>query len=160
MFRPFNRLRVQVSCGDELITKQEFKDECDINNILTQYKQTGIIQHIQTQTPIYSELPDEIDYQQSLNIMAQAQDAFSTLPSVVRRYFSNDPSQLLSALNNPDMRTTLEGLGVLQGPATPQPAGNPVNNNPSLAPTLTTEPQLPLPRAVPRPPQVDTAPTN
>lgn len=157
MFRPFNRLRVTHSCGDELITKQEFKDECDINNILTQFKQTGIIQHIQKQTPIYSELPDELDYQTSLNIMSQASDAFSTLPSVVRRYFSNDPSRLLSALADPSMRETLEGLGVLQGPATPQPPGNPINRNPSFAGTLTTEPELPLARVASPPP---TAPTN
>lgn len=144
MFRPFKRLRVQVSCGTQLITKQEFKEESDINNIITQYKQTGIINHITKSQPIYSDLPPEMDYQQSLNMYKQAQDAFATLPSVVRRYFDNNPSRLLAALQDPSMRPALEELNILVGPGNPQPPGNPVNRNPSAAGTLATEPQLPL----------------
>lgn len=138
------RLRVQLSCGTELITKQEFKDESDINNILTQYKKTGIINNIMQQQPIYSDLPDDLDYQNSLHITSQASEAFDTLPATVRRYFQNDPQQLLAAIGNPDMRTTLEELGVLQGPANPQPPGNPENRNPSMAGTLSSTPQLPV----------------
>lgn len=153
-----HRLRVQYSCGSELITKQEFKDECDINNILTQYKRTGIITHIMAQEPVYGDLPELSDYQQSLELFRQSQEAFDVLPAAVRRYFQNDPAQLLGALGDPSMRTTLEELGVLQGPATPQPPGNPVNNNPSLAPTLRSEPVLP-PSATP-PPAPPSAPPS
>lgn len=138
------RVRQQYSCGTELITKQEFKDECDINNILEQYKKTGIINHIMQSQPSYLDLPSDLDYQTSLNTMEHASTAFATLPSAVRRYFDNDPARLLSALTDPAMRITLEELGILQGPASPQPPGNPINRNPSVAPSLATQPRLPV----------------
>lgn len=145
------RRRVSVDCGTHLITKQEFKEESDINYILNQYKKTGIINNIMKQQPIYTDLPDELDYQHSMNITMQASDAFQTLPAVVRRYFDNDPLQLVAAVHNPDMRATLEELGVLEGPLNPQPPGNPVNRNPSTAGSLTTTPQLPI-QPAPNPP--------
>lgn len=119
------RRRTTISTGDELITKQSFKDECDINNILSQFKRTGIIEHITQNQPEYQDLPDELDYQSSLNLMMNASNAFSTLPSVVRAYFENDPARLLHALHDPAMRDKLTELGVLRAPDAPQPPGNP-----------------------------------
>lgn len=137
MLQSHKRKRVQFDCGTELITKQSFKDECDINNILSQFKRTGIIQHITQHQPQYQDLPDELDYQTSLNLMMTASNAFSTLPSVVRAYFDNDPARLLRALHDPDMRDKLTELGVLRAPDLPQPPGNPVvPPQPSVAPLL------------------------
>lgn len=157
-----NRIRVTLDCGTELITKQEFKDECDINNILTQFKKTGIINHITQSQPLYTDLPDELDYQSSLSITAQASDAFATLPSAVRRFFNNNPAELLAALENPAMRGQLEELNILVGPGNPQPPGNPINNNPSVAPSLATTPRLPTTNggAAVQPPPPPPAPTE
>lgn len=135
------RRRSQYSCGTQLITKQSHKQECDINYILTQFKKTGIITHISNQTPVYDDLPDQFDYQSSLNLLQAAGDSFSALPSVVRRYFDNDPALLLAALHNPEMRSKLEELGILKGPDNPRPAGNPVNRDPVVDPGH--EPKLP-----------------
>lgn len=122
-----NRLRVQFSCGDELITKQSMKDETDINNILKQYKRTGIIAHINSAEPTYTDLPDNVDYQNALHMQMEADSAFATLPSVVRAYFQNDPGQLLAALNDPSQRDKLMELGIIRKPEQPQPPGNPDN---------------------------------
>lgn len=138
-----DRLPCDYSCGDELITKQEFAEECDINEILNIYKKTGVITHIMQQEPVYGDLPDDTDFQSSLAVIHSASTAFDSLPSVVRRYFNNDPSELLIALSDPAMRPQLEELGILRGPLTPQPPGNPGNPNPSLASTLAGQPQLP-----------------
>jgi len=127
-----SRRRVSYSCGDQLVTKQSHKQECDINFILTQFKKTGIITHISKQQPVYGDLPDQIDFQQSLNLINAASDAFDALPSVVRRYFANDPGNLLAALHDPAQANKLQELGILKGPATPQPPGNPENRNPSV----------------------------
>lgn len=121
------RIRVQFSCGSELITKQAMKDECDINNILKQYKRTGIIAHINAQEPVYTDLPDQFDYQQALNTQMQADAAFATLPSVVRAHFGNNPAALLAALNDPSQREKLTELGIIRKPEQPQPPGNPAN---------------------------------
>lgn len=129
MFDYPRRLRVAIDFSEaEDMAKQSHKDECDINNIVSSFQRTGIIQHITDQQPIYTDLPDQMDYQQAMHISMQAQEAFSTLPSAVRRYFQNDPTQLLAALHDPDMHPTLQELGVLAKPDQPQPPGNPVNN--------------------------------
>lgn len=110
-FRPHPRL--VKDCGEELITKQSHKAECDIHNILRQYQRTGIINHINSQTPIYTDLPDELDYQTSLNTILQAQDAFATLPSKVRDHFNNDPALFLAAFADPSQEAQLREWGLL-----------------------------------------------
>lgn len=126
---PYRR-RVQIDFTSATdMTKQSHKQECDINNILSTYKRTGIIQHITEQQPIYTDLPDSMDYQQAMHISMQAREAFSTLPSAVRRYFQNDPTQLLMALHDPAMIPTLQELGIVAKPDAPQPPGNPAANS-------------------------------
>lgn len=125
------RIRVQFDCGSELMTKQAMKNECDINNILKQYKRTGIIAHINAQEPIYTDLPDALDYQQALNMQMAADEAFATLPSIVRAHFENNPAALLAALNDPSQRDKLTELGIIRKPEQPQPPGNPANQQPT-----------------------------
>lgn len=141
MFRGVQRRRVAFTTVGEAVTKQSFKKECDINNILSQFKRTGIITHIQSQQPVYADLPDDMDYQHSLAVLDAADAAFQTLPSVVRRFFDNDPAQLLQALQDPAMRPKLMELGIIKPLDDPRPAGNteppkthinPAANPPSL----------------------------
>lgn len=115
--------RVTLDCGDELVTKQAHKDECDIHKILNQYKKTGIITHITSQSPQYLDLPNSLDYQNSINIVLEGQAAFATLPSSVREYFGNDPARFLASFGDPEMRPKLEEWGFInKAPAqTPAP---------------------------------------
>ena len=94
------------------MTKQEHKAECDINNILKQYKQTGMIRHIASQGPIYADLPSDIDFQGSLNMVLDAQNAFSTLPSKVRERFANDPQRFLAFMADPSNADEIIKLGL------------------------------------------------
>lgn len=130
------RRRVSITSDTQLITQQHFKQEADINNILQQFKRTGIIQHINNQPPVYADLPDTIDYQQALAIQDAADAAFAALPSVVRAHFDNDPSELLTALGDPSQTAKLTELGILKAPVTqePQPPGNPLNLPPTPTP--------------------------
>lgn len=142
-FRGVSRRRVTVMQSDELVTKQSMKAEADINNILTQFKKTGIITHISKQQPIYTDLPDQMDYQQSLHIMMEADEAFATLPSVVRRAFDNDPANLLAALRDPNRREELMDLGIINKPPAPRPPGNPQTILPSQNPPTLRPPPNP-----------------
>lgn len=105
--------RVTFHSGDQVITKQSHKQECDINNILKQYQRTGIINHINRNQPQYMELPDQLDYQQSINTILQAQDAFASLPAVVRNHFNNDPAAFLAAFTDPAQSDYLRDHGFL-----------------------------------------------
>lgn len=111
--------RVTLDCGDQMMTKQSHKDECDIHNILRQYQRTGIIEHIQTQQPLFTDLPSDLDYQSSMNTLIQAQNTFAALPATVRDSFSNDPGRFLAAFGDPAQHERLQALGLLKPEAPP-----------------------------------------
>lgn len=110
------------------MTKQEFKAECDINTIIKQFGQTGIVNHIRDARDQgqYADLPDEIDFQASLNLVRQAQESFASLPSKVRDRFGNDPAAFLEFMGNPDNQEEMISLGlatriVQDAPSSPTP---------------------------------------
>lgn len=85
------------------MTKQSFKDECDINNIVAKYEATGILDHVNQAAArgVYEDLPSGLDLQAGLNIIAQAEEAFMALPAAARAEFKNDPVLFVEAFNNP-----------------------------------------------------------
>lgn len=113
--------RVILDCGTEEITKQSHKAECDINTILRQYSKTGIINHINATAAQYLDLPDNLDFQQSLALVDSAKDSFASLPSKVRDYYQNSPSLFLAALSDPAERERLTEWGVFRQPPAPEP---------------------------------------
>lgn len=123
--------RVTKSCGDELVTKQSFKAECDINNILKQYSRTGVINHVQSARPTYTDLPDAIDYQQSLHTLMEADQAFAGLPAAVRNRFDNSPAAFLEALSDPAQEAYLREVGVFRAPEPVQTVPDPVRPPPT-----------------------------
>ncbi|AXH73208.1 MAG: internal scaffolding protein [Microviridae sp.] len=114
--------RVITPTGEHSMTKQSHKAECDINNILSQYKKTGLINHITSKQPSYSELPDELDYQNAQNTLISAQNTFAALPSKVRDHFGNDPASFLAAFNDPQQAAYLREYGFLR--PLPEPSGS------------------------------------
>lgn len=111
-------------------TKQEFKAECDINNIIKTFKQTGMVRHVsaQAQKGAYMDLPEPTDFQDSMNTVIAAQNAFSTLPSKVRERFANDPNRFLQFMSDPDNLDEAVTLGLV----TKRPPPN--ASDPELAP--------------------------
>lgn len=114
MFYRAARKRVSISCGDEQITKQSHKDECDIHTILRQYQRTGIITHVQSARPEYTDLPSDVDFQSALHTLMQAETAFAALPAAVRAHFDNDPARFLSAFSDPSQDAKLREFGLLR----------------------------------------------
>lgn len=94
--------------------KQSFVSECDINNIIKSYSATGQIKHINAQAAqgAYLDLPDNIDFQESLNIVAEGQRAFATLPSQVRDRFHNNPEEFLAFMADPHNQDEAIKLGL------------------------------------------------
>lgn len=122
-YRPHSR----VTFGNELLdpatgeisyppsrTKQSMVAECDINNILKQYKRTGMIAHINAQAAQgqYIDLPSDQDFQESLNIVMRAEESFATLPSKVRARFGNDPQEFLAFMADPANQDEMISLGL------------------------------------------------
>lgn len=111
------------------MARQEFRDQCDINNILKQFKKTGIVSHISAQRGqgAYEELPDPMEYQDALNAVMAAQESFATLPSKVRSRFDNDPAAFLAFMGDPKNAEEMYDLGLATRPSTPaeQSSGRP-----------------------------------
>lgn len=80
--------------GEKKITKDSFKDECDINTILAKYRQTGVLPE-GVGIGRYGDFSESGDYLASLLVIQKAQDQFNALPSEVRNYFKNDPARML-----------------------------------------------------------------
>lgn len=120
------------------LTKQSFKDECDINNIIKAFSVTGQVQHINARASqgTYADLPGEIDFQQSLNTIKEAQNAFASLPSKVRDRFGNDPAQFLAFMSDPANQDEMIKLGLAtdsrgaKPPPPPPPAASAADTPP------------------------------
>lgn len=76
----------------ESLTQQHFKEECDIRNIVSGLKQPTSILTLE-----YGDFSSRAasDYQSALNKIKQAEDAFNTLPSTIRKRFNHSPKDFL-----------------------------------------------------------------
>jgi len=109
----YDRHEVKGICfDDETLTQQHCIAECDINNILKRYQNTGSLPYLIKQNPQYGDFSSISDYQTSLNTVLHAQAQFNALSSEVRDRFHNDPEKFLSFCNNPDNADEMVRLGL------------------------------------------------
>lgn len=105
---------------DPSLTKQEFTAECDINNIMRRFTQSGYDPStlpLTTRKPQYgdfSNMPQS--YHEALNYVKDTERAFMTLDADLRARFENDPQQFLDFVSNPDNAEELVKLGLATAP--------------------------------------------
>lgn len=120
-----NRVSVQFldENGEQSIgkTEQHHKAECDINNVIKKYDKTGLITHVNTAKATYGDYTDINEYQESLNIVIKAENAFMEMPSSIRKKFGNDPGLFMEFISNPDNLEEMITLGIAERPITPVP---------------------------------------
>lgn len=99
------------------MTQQQFKDEADINYIVSMYDSTGVMPTFhgdgQPAQPVFgdfAELPDNA--QEMYNRMIQARDHFNSLPLEVRKRFNYDPAAFLEFAENPNNANELVAMGL------------------------------------------------
>ncbi len=95
----------------ENMTKQSFKDECDINKIMEKFQKTGLISHYAAHGPTYQDIP-AVDYLDAQYIIAEANSQFEELPSSIRKRFENDPSKFLDFVQDKKNLPELRELGL------------------------------------------------
>lgn len=102
MFRTqYQRVEVAHHTGDESPVEQHHKDMCDISNIIKQYDRTGLITHVTRAVQDYGDFTAINEYQESLNTVIAAQEAFDELPSAIRKHFGYDPGAFFEFATNP-----------------------------------------------------------
>lgn len=115
-------LDIQTINEEPSLAQQQFQEETDINNIMARYYKTG-----EFAVPIkkgqYADLTQIKDYQAMLNTVIEAEEQFMALPAQIRSRFENDPSKLISFLQ--DDKNYDEGvkLGLVEKKQ-PQPPKN------------------------------------
>lgn len=134
----------------QLLTKQSFREGCDINFIVRQHAQTGMFTHLNPIAPTYGDNSAAVDLQTSIQAVRDAQANFEQLPAAVRQAASHSPVQLLEMLGNEEAFAHLVDVGLpvhAPDPASP-PGGGSVP--PSGPPPSKAEP-APAPAAPPQP---------
>lgn len=97
------------------LTQQQYAEECDINNIVKRYANDPATWRMLTEGKkgVYADFSEIKDYQQMLNQVIHAQEAFMTLPASIRARFRNDPGSLLEFLQDPNNREEAVELGLI-----------------------------------------------
>lgn len=121
-----------ASVGDSL-TKQSFKDECDVNRIVARAQKTGFMPSGERQ-PLYGDFSNVPDYREAQDIVIRANASFAALPAEVRKRFDNDPAAYMDFLSDEKNRDEAIKLGLLNtkpeketAPTAPETAPAPVS---------------------------------
>lgn len=101
-----------LACEEPTLAQQQFKDECDINNILRQFNVTGLLPQAPL-SPRYGDFTGITDYHSALNAVIAAEDGFMALPADLRARFQNDPEQLIEFLDQPENYDEAVKLGLV-----------------------------------------------
>lgn len=105
--------RVQFSSDEPSMTKQSFKDECDVNVIMKRFERTGILPTPIGGEPRYLDV-SAVDYVEAMREVANARTLFEELPARLRDRFENDPQRMLEFLEDPKNVEEGRELGLLR----------------------------------------------
>lgn len=101
-----------LDVSGESRTKQSFRDECDIENIVAKYVKTGLVSHLAGGQPFYADVSEMADYRGAIEQVRSAEKFFAGLPAKVRAFFENDIATFVDWMADPANADQLEKLGV------------------------------------------------
>lgn len=102
-----------VACEEPSLAQQQFKDECDINNILRQFNITGQLPDAYL-SPRYGDFTGIGDFKTALDRVNATYEEFESLPAQIRARFNNDAAELIQFLDQDENRAEAEKLGLLE----------------------------------------------
>lgn len=111
--RVWERYRVGLDTGEETMTEQQFKDECDVNTILKQFVSTGFIPNLNMKEGVYMDVSEIGDYRDAIERVRQTNSFFMELPSSLREQFKNDAAIFLDYVMDPANEESLEQMGLV-----------------------------------------------
>lgn len=108
---------VDLVCDDPSRTRQEFAEECDVNNIMRRFEATGVVSHVNQREPMYLDLSEGVpDLQSAIDLVRVANESFMTLPARVRAEFENDPVKFVEFCGVPENLDKLREWGLAPVP--------------------------------------------
>lgn len=124
------------------LTQQNFKEECDVNNIMARYTSTGAISHVARKLPQFADVGEE-SFHEAMNLVVGAQGMFMELPASVRARFGNDPGSFLDFVQDPANASELAQMGLTErGEQAPsEPPKEPENGSQAAQPPPADPPE-------------------
>jgi phage internal scaffolding protein len=119
--------RVQTFNDKPSMTKQALADNADINKIIKRYNKTGVLQNMKEFEGQYGDF-DSQDFQDAMNVVAEANTLFEQVPSTIRAEFKNDPGAFIDFATNPENQEQMAKWGLAK-PIEPPPEINPIDVN-------------------------------
>ena len=102
--------RLRTVFSGPSLTKQSFKDECDINNIMKRFEKTGAIEHLAKFGPQYADV-SPMDFKEAMDIVALGNTMWEELPISVKQRCGS-PEGFLEFVNDPANAEELIELGL------------------------------------------------
>ncbi len=110
---------------DDGMTKQSFRDECDINAIMARADQGVTISHLAQFEGVYADFSD-FDFHEHTRKLTQGREVFDALPAEIRREFAQSPAAFFAYVNDPaNINELAEKLPGLAKPGTQLPKTSP-----------------------------------
>lgn len=109
------------------MTKQSFKDECDVNRIVGKYGMNGPFPTLNHLPPNFGDYSNIKDFQSAQNAVLEAENAFNSMDPNIRAYFENDPGLFVDFVTNPANQEQIYALGLAERPLpdASSPSANP-----------------------------------
>lgn len=95
------------------LTRQEDKDRGDINKIMRKYEKIGVLPTMNREA-FFADVTKVTSYQEAYEIVRNGDEFFEQLPAEFRARFQNDAAAFLDFTSNPQNRSELIELGLLE----------------------------------------------
>lgn len=111
-----DRLDTSLYCDPaEGMTRQEFAEEADINNLMARFEKTGQLpSNVGMNAPQYLDVSEVPDLMTALQVVEAAKAAFMTLPARTRAEFENDPMKFVAFAENPENLEQMRKWGLAE----------------------------------------------
>nr|QJB20813.1 MAG: internal scaffolding protein [Microvirus sp.] len=93
---------IGIQNEEDSLTDPSFASECNVNNIVKKFKNTGQITHLAKREGVYADVSTVTDLLTATIQVQKASEAFKTIPAELRRKLNEDPAQLIEFLNDPE----------------------------------------------------------
>jgi hypothetical protein len=102
-------------CGAELgAARQEFRDEADINFIMSRYRATGVIDQALRGPAQFGDDLGYKTYAEAHTALEEAKTEFLKLPPEIRLELGNDPGRYRELSTEKDIRAVVQRIGAKQ----------------------------------------------
>lgn len=129
--RWFNTSTVGTLVFSENLTKQEFKDECDINLILARYQDSPPRPWGNPPTLRYGDFADAPDFLAAQLLVKEAEELYNSVPVQLRDRLGHNPANFLTWLKDPANKAEARKLGLfVPEPPAPPAAPTPPTDKP------------------------------